>query len=89
MASLPCQFCGKEAGFFAGRNKMFRCPNCGTVLCDNCVKRRFSFWRSALSVVCILLIPLTTFISLLGVFLFGFHGSPQCLKCSSRVKSIT
>src|SRR5436305_2109660 len=52
MASLPCQFCGKEAGFF-GRTSMFRCTMCGTVLCDNCVRKVFSLTRSLFSLICI------------------------------------
>jgi hypothetical protein len=77
MASLPCQFCGKEAGFFSARNQMFRCPNCGTVLCDQCtaMTRAFSIWRTAASVVCIILAIPTVGVSLVGLVLFGFRSA--------------
>ena len=40
---LSCNFCGfqcyKDTGFFGGvtERKMYRCPECGTVLCHKCI----------------------------------------------------
>jgi ribosomal protein S27E len=87
MASLPCQFCGKEAGFFSGRSNMYRCAACGTVLCDNCTGKRFSLPRGVFSLTCLVLTPFLWF-PLVGVALVGFRDL-RCLKCGGGVKKIT
>ena len=87
MASLPCQFCGQETGLFSGRSSMFRCSACGTVLCDNCVKKQFSLFRSAVSLTCLILTP-TLIVPIIFVFFVGFRSS-ACLKCGGGVKSIS
>jgi len=87
VATLPCQFCGKEAGFFSSRSSMHRCASCGTVLCDNCVKKQFSMVRSLFSLTCLVLTPVL-FIPIIFVFFVGLRSS-KCLKCGGGVKSIT
>lgn len=90
LSTLYCEFClNRAGGLLASRSAMYRCPNCGMVLCNRCVRKRISLWRTTLSVLCILLIPLTAFFSLIGVALFRFHGSHYCLRCKCRVLDIT
>jgi len=86
---LPCQFCGQVTGFLFGRDAMYRCVDCGTVLCDHCLKKAPSLSRSALSLALIGAAPATSGLSLAGLLLTGFTKK-RCLKCSSkRVKDIS
>lgn len=48
-SKLPCQFCGyaNTGGWLSESRLMWRCIDCGTVLCTKCVK------HNILSVQCI------------------------------------
>ena len=86
--SLPCQFCGKSAGMLSSRSNMYRCTNCGTVLCDNCVdvkKGHISVLRTICTLISVVLAFFTVGLTLIIAFFVGFRPSwKACTKCGGR-----
>ena len=89
---LPCNFCGfqcyVEKGLFGGEEKrtMYRCPDCGTCLCEKCVDREKHFTAVGSTLKAGLAVA-TCGISLIATGLR--KEEKKCLKCGSKkVKEI-
>ncbi len=84
---LPCNFCGfqcyDEKGFFGEKvtRKMYRCPDCGTSLCEECIDSEKHFTAVG-STVKAGLAAATCGISLVATGLR--KEEKKCLKCGSK-----
>lgn len=82
---LPCQFCGhrRQEMWFGSNRDMFRCVDCGTVLCENCIDWKFTAVGSTIKgALAISTIGLSKIIT-------GSVKKPKCMKCKSiNVKAV-
>lgn len=91
---LTCQFCefqsSRGVGLMSPRGEsrpMFRCPDCGTILCSNCIEREHHFTPVG-STAKLGLAAATLGTSLL--FTGVRKEEKKCLKCGSgRIKKIS
>jgi hypothetical protein len=85
---MSCNFCNfqcfRETGFFGGAGEsreIFRCPDCGTVLCENCTDSEKHFKPIGSTLKAGLAVA-TMGVSLIGTGLR--MTDKKCLKCGSK-----